>query len=626
MPDKQKAKPANKQTSSQHDSIMKEFRSGKTKTAIKKLEAFVVSHPDLDLANDANIFLGDYYVEKDKSKALKYYLRVVNSPYYSSKEWIARLKAGLLVWEQKDSYRSLELIEPIFKYDSPSGVLYEAHKLKAEVELFRTNYPEALKSLVFLAEKATDKQEQDAYRSQAKEITEFKVNRDVLMRIAGDSDYAFLRPLALFKMGVIYFEESNYSKAESYLEDVVSISPKSALAEQANDILLQIYSRSKINTKTIGVVLPLSGRLGPIGYKTLSGIQHGLGIFGNDNSGFKIAVIDSEANPNVAKRAVEKLVVQDNVIAILGSLKGKTSLAIAKKAQELGVPNIGFSLSADLTVTGDYIFRNALTSHMQVKNLVKTAMTKYNVKRFAILYPNDNYGIEFSNIFWDEVLANGGEIRGAQSYNAKETDFRDPIRRLVGTYYREDRFDEYKIRLQEWQAKYGENTRRKIPTDLLPPIVDFEAIFIPDTSRALGQIAPMLEYNDVKTPILLGTNLWNTNSITKRAGGFADQVVFVDTYTDLANKRAADFIKNFEQEFGRKPDSYESIAYETAKLLKDLIVQEGIRTRSALKESLMQLKAYPSIMGQISVNEIGDIERPLRSMTIEKGQIKSIQQ
>ena len=365
------------------------------------------------------------------------------------------------------------MIKPIFHYDSPKKIKAEAHRLNIEVATFKNDYLSALISYVELANSSENSQEIDAFKSQAREITESKLGREDLMRVAGSSSYDFLRPLALFKMGLTYFEESNYSKAESYLEDVVSLSPKSAIAEQANDLLLQIYSRSKIDSKTIGVILPLSGRLGPIGYKTLSGIQHGLGVFDKGSSNFQIAVIDSEANPNVARRAVEKLVVEDNVIAIIGSLKGKTSLAIAKKSQELGVPNIGFSLSSELTVTGDYIFRNALTSHMQVKNLVNTSMNKFGIKKFAILYPNDNYGIEFANIFWDEVLANGGEIRGAQSYNSKETDFRAPIQRLVGTYYREDRFDEYKIRLQEWQAKYGENTRRKIPSDLLPPIIDF---------------------------------------------------------------------------------------------------------------------------------------------------------
>ena len=134
----------------------------------------------------------------------------------------------------------------------------------------------------------------------------------------------------------------------------------------------------------------------------------------------------------------------------------------------------------------------------------------------------------------------------------------------------------------------------------------------------------MLEYNDIKNPILLGTNLWNTKSISKRAGNFSDRLIFVDTATDFKNERANQFYLSFEKDFGRKPESYESIAFETAKLLRDIIEQEGIRTRTALKDTLQKIQSYPGIMGSISVNEIGDIERPLQSLKIEKGSIKSI--
>ena len=622
QPKKQEVKPTPPSIAQKFQSLKQQLEKKPDAKLLSALENLAVKNPDLQVAAQANLLLGNFYFDKKNYKrAVYFYQQIINSPYFSPAEWQARLQAARSLWVEKDSYQSLELLAPIFEFSDEIKTLMAAHELKAEISSFKGNDLEALKSMIFLSAQQTEKQEE--YQLRAKQITQYELSRDDLNVVASNRSYSFVRPIALYKLGVNYFEESNYSKAESYLSDVVSIEGNTALAERANSILTQIYSRSKIDSYTIGVILPLSGRLESIGYKTLAGIQHGLGVF-DKSSKFKIAVIDSEASPAIAKQAVEKLVIEDNVIAILGSVKGATSLAIAKKAQELGVPNIGFSLSSELTVTGDYVFRNALTSHMQVKTLVETCMKKYGHKNFAILYPNDTYGIEFANIFWDEVLANGGEIRGAQSYSSKETDFRDPIRRLVGTYYREDRMDEYKFRLQEWQAKYGENTRRKIPEDLLPPIVDFDAIFIPDTSKALGQIAPMLVYNDIKTPYLLGTNLWNTKSVSKRAGSFKDQLLFVDTFTDYEKESAKKFVDSFEKSFSRKPDTYVAIAYETTLLLKELIDKENIRSRSGLKEALSKLQSYPSALGLISVNEVGDIERPLRAMKVEKGEILQV--
>ena len=41
------------------------------------------------------------------------------------------------------------------------------------------------------------------------------------------------------------------------------------------------------------------------------------------------------------------------------------------------------------------------------------------------------------------------------------------------------------------------NMRITPPKDLFAPVVDFDAIFVPDDIRAIGQIAPMLAYHDI---------------------------------------------------------------------------------------------------------------------------------
>ncbi|MFK8137428.1 MAG: penicillin-binding protein activator [Bdellovibrionales bacterium] len=622
-------KPASKEAQVSISQKIAKYRSmlsgKKSASAIKELDKIIYANPDNEASNEANMILGNFFSKQEKNKqALSYYMAIVNSPYYSKKEFIARVMAAEVIWKNKDPFSSLELLEPIFKYDAPPKLTYRAHILRAEIYKFNENYLEALRSFVFLSLNSNNQTQSDSYKSLANEITEYRLDRAALLKVVNDRDFDFARTQALLKVGKIYFEESDYSRSKSYFNDVISKAPNSAISEEAEDFILQIDSRSKINQKTIGIILPLSGRLGKLGYKVLNGVQLGLGVFGNNPSDFKLAIIDSEANPNIARRAVEKLVVDDHVIAIIGSIKGKTSLAIAKKSQELGIPTIGFSLNSEITTTGDYIFRNALTSQMQVKALVRTAMQEHDIKNFAILYPNGTYGVEFANMFWDEVLAKGGNITGAQAYDVDEKDFRDPIRRLVGTYYREDRFDEYKIRLQEWENKYGASTRKKVPEDLLPPIIDFQAIFIPDTPRALGQIAPMLVYNDVTTPFLLGTDFWNTKTIAKRAGSFKDKVIYIDAFANPNIKSYKAFSTEFENTFGRKPSSYETMAYESSKLLREIIEEQGADTRTSLKNALLGVKSYPGIHGELTVNSVGDIERELQARSINQKKKKTV--
>ncbi len=297
-------------------------------------------------------------------------------------------------------------------------------------------------------------------------------------------------------------------------------------------------------------------------------------------------MVDSEGTPEGARRAVERLVTEDSAIAIVGSLLSREATAVAQKTEELGVPSVALSQKAGLTESGTYIFRNAVTSAMQVRELVKLAMDQLGMKRFAILYPNDAYGVEYANLFWDEVLARGGTIAGAQIYAPTETDFRGPIKRLVGTYYLEDRKSEYQARLRDWYRSQKKiSTRASPPDDILPPIVDFDAIFIPDTPKALGQIAPMLVYQGVSGVRLLGTSVWNTTELVRRGERNVENALFVDSnmLSDPSFKQSK-FFKDFLKTFGEEPGMFEAQGFEVGVMLRNSVAG-GERSRIGLAES-----------------------------------------
>jgi ABC-type branched-subunit amino acid transport system substrate-binding protein len=377
-----------------------------------------------------------------------------------------------------------------------------------------------------------------------------------------------------------------------------------------------------VDPYAIGTVLPISGRYAQVAQKTLRGLQLGLGIYGPDRSSFKLAVVDSEGTPEGARRAVERLVTEDSVIAVVGSLLSREATAVAQKTEELGVPSIALSQKAGLTTAGTYIFRNAVTSAMQVRELVKLAMEQLGLKRFAILYPNDAYGVEYANLFWDEVLARGGTIAGAQIYNPTETDFRGPIKRLVGTYYMEDRKSEYQARLRDWYRQQKKiTTRQSPPDDILPPIVDFDAIFIPDTPKALGQIAPMLVYQGVNNVRLLGTNVWNSSELVRRGEKNVENAVFVDTNVtnDPAFKQSK-FYRDFTKTFGEEPGLFEAQGYEVGMMLRNSI-SGGERSRVGLAESLNGLRQVQGVAGMLQMNDQREMVRPLTPFMVKDAQI-----
>jgi branched-chain amino acid transport system substrate-binding protein len=426
-----------------------------------------------------------------------------------------------------------------------------------------------------------------------------------------------VRSAAYFRLGEQHLQNNDQDSARKFYSRATISNQDNEWGLRAKEILEQLEAVRRVAPRTVGAVLPLTGKNAAMGQKTLRGIQMGLGLYNNQPSSFKLAVVDSEGSPDVARRGVEKLVKEDNVIAVIGSLLSRNAPAVASKTNELGVPSIGLSQRAGLTEMGPRVFRNAMTSEMQVRYLVKVAMEDLKMKKFAIVYPNDSYGVEFANLFWDEVLARGGQITAAQTYSPKEADFRDTIQKLTGTFFTEARSEEYKLRIKELQReKKTKSIRSETPEDVLPPIVNFDGVFIPDSARALGQISAALSYAGVRGPRLLGTNLWNNPSVSKRAGNFSDNLLFVDSFvsTDVGFQNSR-FVKDYKSIFGDEPGLFEVQGYDAALVLRQLISQ-GATSRESLSTELADLKDFPGSLGPLSISQDREIQRPLRALTL----------
>lgn len=509
---------------------------------------------------------------------------------------------GGMTPKQPEQIQSEEVKLPEVKQQAEAGLVY-------------------LQGLVTKSVQAPDKQTQDSVRMQAVEIVENRLNEEQLEAVANGADYGFLRGHAMFRLGETALEHRDSSNAKKYFSGVIEYLPGSDLAVRSQEILNQMDAVRNVQAQTVGVVLPLSGRNAPVGQRALRGLEMGLGLH-IPGSSFKLAVMDSEGNPDSARRGVERLVKEDNVIAVVGSLLSKTAPAVAAKSDELGVPTIALSQRSGLTEIGPTVFRNSLTSGMQVRALVRTAMEDMGMKRFAILYPNDAYGVEFTNIFWDEVLARGGQITAVQTYSNKETDFRLVIQRLTGTYFGEARQDEFNIRLNELKhSDKKRSVRQSNLENVLQPITDFDAIFIPDSVKAMGQISAMLSYNDVRNVKLLGTNLWNTKDVAKRAGNFANSLLFVDSISPTQDRSR--FMMEYKSIYGEEPSLIEIQAYDAGLILRQLVAA-GASSREELTRKLTSLNQFPGSLGVLSMNAEREIERPVTALTVEKGEVAPV--
>ncbi len=351
---------------------------------------------------------------------------------------------------------------------------------------------------------------------------------------------------------------------------------------------------------TIGVVLPLSGKLASYGRKALDAILLAAkSYFPNLDDGLQVVVEDSHSNPIIAANAVEKLVNENKAMAIIGPLSWKESVYAADKAQELGVLNISLSSKEGISERGAYIFQNAMTPKIQLDSLVSHCINNLKMSRFALLVPNNNFGKEYSTHFWNAVEKLGGKVVAYDTYNPEEKDFQKNIQELVGLNPKHRRMEMAK--LIEYQKAQKEKTGRE-PKVKLQPIIDFEALFIPDSPKTVAQIAASLAYLDVKGVTLLGTTEWNSDQLFQRGGRYVEGSLFPGGL-NLASQNPTQmtFIKNYNAAFGTNPDLLASQAYEAMSVAVSALKLSNSADRNEMVNFLTQQNGFSSPLGsQIS--------------------------
>jgi branched-chain amino acid transport system substrate-binding protein len=418
-----------------------------------------------------------------------------------------------------------------------------------------------------------------------------------------------------------YELEDRIEPAMKVLSDFISLFPHHDELETAMGLMEELKSRLLVDRFSIGCVLPLSGPYSTVGNRVLMGIELALNQFNAqpDVNPIQLLIKDSKGDPNEAVRAVESLALKEGAIAVIGPMITSESAAI--RAQALKVPIMTLTQKPDITKLGDYVFRNFLTPSLQVRAIVAYAVQELGIKKFAMLYPEESYGISFMNRFWDELILHGAEMVGVESYGPDQTDFADAIKKLVGLYYPRPEEPEKEDTVETILLADQPQEEKKEPE----PIIDFGAVFIPDTFEKIGLIAPQFPYYDVVNVLMLGTNLWHSDKLIQMARGYVQGAIVPEGFfLNSPSSMVQGFVKSFEEVFGVSPGFLEAQAYDAATILFQLVNSPEVNSRRTLKTALMKVKDFPGVTGLTSFGETGDVNKQIYLLKIKGHQFVQI--
>lgn len=407
------------------------------------------------------------------------------------------------------------------------------------------------------------------------------------------------------RLATLQMARGEKEEATQLLMKIMSSAPAgSAVWEKAKNLQARAHQFEKVANYKIGVLLPLSGRQERFGRAVIDGLEIAL-----KGQNIQLVLADTGPNKGTLKAAFERLVFEDRVMGVVGPLSGANSDFVAQWAVEYGVPGISLSSKPGLTDKGAFVFRTALTPQKQVRALVRHSREKLGAEGFAVMFPQDRFGEIYASEYVDAVRMNGGKLAAAESYAPKQTDFKVPIQNMTGRSYEAFREEEKQMMIEEKElALERELNPRELRDIELPPIVDFDVLFIPDTYRALGQIIPALLYGDVRKPVLLGPATWRNPNLLRRAGQYLDGALFVDAWSiERQNPVTQNFVESFQLKIGKAPQALNAIGYDVGLALAAAYTK-GSRAPSSREELRLRLSDLGEIEGAVGTH-VWDSER-----------------
>ncbi len=462
-----------------------------------------------------------------------------------------------------------------------------------------------------------------------------------------------VRSYLMYRYAVVQVMTENYDDAMDLLTAFRHTYPGHPFDQDALNLIQMLTQRLLFKPYTVGCLVPLTGSYKTYGQRVLNAVEMALmGIqAGETPLPIKLVVKDTASDEQRAVQAVRELV-QKGAGIIIGPII--TSHAAALEAQKLNVPIVTFTQKGDITATGDFVFRHFITPHSQVKTLVEFFINDLGLRSFAVLYPREAYGNTFMNLFWDELIRQGGEMVGVEAYEPKQTDFADTIKKLTGLYYSVPNDLQLEPVVQVEENPYYRSAPANIESleDVLPdpvtrltglffqdpdqdrikgpaigrrrqeeiqqPIVDFDVLFIPDAPKAIGLILPQLAYHDVKNIYTAGTNLWHSQQLIDMTKQYAQNAVMVDGfYKDSQSETVRSFVTRYQSIFGEDPGLMEAFAFDTANFVFELISQPGIQLRNELRNAMKQTYIADGVTGATAFGPNGDAIKRLSLLRVK---------
>lgn len=338
----------------------------------------------------------------------------------------------------------------------------------------------------------------------------------------------------------------------------------------------------------IGVILALSGP-GPAGRLAQEGLDLAVDELNAEefkDTPIRVTVVDSGSDPEAALAALRRMVAQEKVPVVLGLVLSDEVLSCAPAANQLKTVILSTNASSnDIRVAGDYVFRTETRSEIRSAALADLMTQRLAGKPVAVLHSSSGSAVSASESLVNALLQRGGKIPLNIQFQAGKTDFREEIERLRA----------------------------------VAPAAVYVTAFDTDTGTFLKQAAAA-----GFKPQFYAEGLFS-QALLDAAGPAAEGVIGPYSLFDAESKdpQVSRFVAAYRERYGRKPHSTAANTYDAVRLVADLI-RGGATTGEALKQALYGTQDFPGVVGPITFDSDGEVQRAVRLVQVRGGVYRSL--
>ena len=327
---------------------------------------------------------------------------------------------------------------------------------------------------------------------------------------------------------------------------------------------------------------PIRAKIGVISIITGQGAAYGEAI----TNGIKLArdevnakgevfvdlkIEDSSGKQEQALAAVQKLINSEKVVAIIGPTLSNEMMAAGPEANASGVPIMGTSTTAKgITQIGKFVFRNSLPESQAIPAAVGQAVKKYNIKKVALLYGNDD---AFTKSGFDTMK----EVSEKLKLNI--------------------------VTIQEFQKGQADYKAQLTKITSLKP----DAVFCSALYNEGGVILAQARKMGLKVPFV-GGNGFNSPKVIEIAKEAAEGlIVATPWFGEKSDPQVKAFVAKYEKAYGKKPDQFAAQAYDAFYIMTNALKAAGTADRAKLRDSLAATKNFQGVLGNFSFDAERDV-------------------